>query len=235
MTPRRTCRDLSMSHDVYIALALNGGTPSEVSGRSFAAPHLHGGPHLATADLTWGKDCTARLTCSFLCPDGMPADGVDRIDVFGAGWAAQAHPNPRPLTVWDNTRAHHPLSHEVFDTGGGMLSEQLKSFVQAVRGESPVPRGATFEDGLLVTSILDKLKLSSASHGRPISVSSQDSPISVQPPTHTPSPVTLVDAHIHLFQDGCEGLRIGWRLHHRAENSTALLGTKRATLFSTTT
>lgn len=100
----------------------------------------------------------------------MPADGVDRIEVFGAGWSALAHPNPRPLTVWDDQRAHHPLSHEMGDGdggGGGMLTEQLRAFLDAVRGDAPVPVGARYEDGIRVAMLLDKLK-ESARTGRPV-------------------------------------------------------------------
>lgn len=100
----------------------------------------------------------------------MPADGVDRIEVFGGGWSALAHPNPRPMTVWDNQRAHHPLSHEMGDGdggGGGMLTEQLRAFLDAVRGDAPVPVGARYEDGVRVAMLLDKLK-ESARTGRSV-------------------------------------------------------------------
>ena len=87
---------------------------------------------------------------------------MDRVRVYGDGWGGETLPNPRPLVVWDDARAHHPLAHDIYPGGGGMLTEQLRSFVKSARGLSPVPAGSTYADGLLVTSLLAKLKRSAA-------------------------------------------------------------------------
>jgi len=42
----------------------------------------------------------ASFAASYLTPAGMPPRGFDRMEVFGAGWAARISPNPRPIEVW---------------------------------------------------------------------------------------------------------------------------------------
>ncbi len=84
---------LTMIHDLYLTFALIGGDePVHISGQ------LHrredGGLDLAKANLEWVGGVWASLTASYLTPPGMSADGFDRLEVFGQGWAAQLPLNP---------------------------------------------------------------------------------------------------------------------------------------------
>ncbi|MFH1568243.1 MAG: gfo/Idh/MocA family oxidoreductase, partial [Gemmatimonadota bacterium] len=102
----------------------------------------------------------ASLTASFLTPPGMPADGFDRLEAFGDGWAARLTPNPRPIEFYQE-RARWPMSLEIrADAGGasGMLAEELRCFCRVVRGAGPVPLGATYEDGLQLARWLERLE-----------------------------------------------------------------------------
>ena len=54
----------------------------------------------------------------FLTPAGMPADGFDRMEVFGRDWTARVSSNPRPLELWDDAaRATDDLGNGMTMTG----------------------------------------------------------------------------------------------------------------------
>ncbi len=85
----------TMVHDLYSLLALvDRAEPVDYN----AQIHRTGSGEcdLAIAQLRWESGTVASFTSSFLTPAGMPADGYDRTEVFGAGWAARITPNPRP-------------------------------------------------------------------------------------------------------------------------------------------
>ena len=155
---------LLMVHDLYLTQALmNQAEPTEFRCQ-FRAARGGAAVDLAVATLAWGQDAVASLTASFMTPGGMPADGFDRLEVFGDGWAARIDPNPRPFHLWDNDRAGWPLGLEIRaggeDTGApaGMLAEELRCFCRVVRGLEPVPAGATFQDALQVQRWVDRLE-----------------------------------------------------------------------------
>ena len=150
---------LTMVHDLYCLVALTGGLEPQ---RFEAAlrRNAEGACDLATARLCWPGGLTASLTASFLTPPGMPADGFDRLELFGDGWAARIQPNPRPLELWDD-RARWPMGLEISASSGnpaGMLAEELREFFRVVRGEQPVPLGARYSDGLQVQRWLENLE-----------------------------------------------------------------------------
>jgi predicted dehydrogenase len=114
---------------------------------------------LAVAQLQWSNGLLASFAASYLTPVGMPPRGFDRMEVFGAGWSARIHPNPRPIEVWGE-RAFWPLALEIrADTTGatGMMAEELRCFCRVVRGLQSVPVGATYDAALQVQQWMDKL------------------------------------------------------------------------------
>lgn len=147
----------AMVHDLYCAQALLGGAEPEEFSCQY---HRTGGEiDLANATLTWGNGVVGRFAASFMTPEGMPPRGVDRMEVFGAGWSAKLEPNPRPLTLWSD-RAEWPLALEILmDEDGvvGMMAEEQRCFLGVVRGERAVPLGARYEDALQVQRWMDRL------------------------------------------------------------------------------
>jgi UDP-N-acetylglucosamine 3-dehydrogenase len=154
---------LTMVHDLYAVLAL---THRAEPNRFSAQTHRNESGHvdLAIAQLQWPGGMTASFTASFLTPPGMAADGFDRMEIFGRGWAARTTPNPRPLEMWDD-RAQWPMALEIRadpDAPGGMLAEQMRCFCRVVRGRRRVPMGATYQDAMQVERWLDKLVVCAA-------------------------------------------------------------------------
>ena len=147
----------AMVHDLYCAQALLGGAEPE----DFSCQYhkTKGAIDLANATLTWGKGVVGRFAASFMTPEGMPPRGVDRMEVFGAGWSAKLEPNPRPFSLWSD-RAEWPLALEILmdeDGVAGMMAEEQRCFLGIVRGERAVPIGARYEDALQVQRWMNKL------------------------------------------------------------------------------
>lgn len=142
---------LTMVHDLYCVLALRGGA-EPCRFRIDTHCTASGACDLISVRLQWPDGVLASLTASFLTPAGMPGDGFDRLEVFGAGWAARIQPNPRPFELWDD-RARWPMELEILAGGGrpsGMLAEELRTFCRVVRGQQQVPLGARYADALQV-------------------------------------------------------------------------------------
>lgn len=149
----------AMVHDLYAVQALLG---SQEPARFTAQYHRtkKGEIDLATAQLQWADGPLATFAASYLTPDGMPPRGFDRLEVFGAGWSARIDPNPRPIEVWDESRASWPLPLEIRAAASGatgMMAEELRCFCRVVRGKQAVPAGATYADALQVQEWMDKL------------------------------------------------------------------------------
>lgn len=150
---------LLMVHDLYMVQALvEGREPATFSAQERRTPA--GECDLALAQAGWEDGLVASLAASFLTPEGMPADGYDRLEAFGRGWAARVEANPRPLTVWDD-RARAPLTLEITPDPrlpAGMLAEELRAFCHVVRGRQPVPLGARYTDALQILRWLERLE-----------------------------------------------------------------------------
>ena len=150
---------LTMVHDLYCVLALTGGAePCHFSLQTHRT--ATGACDLACARLQWFEGTVASLTASFLTPAGMPSDGFDRLEVFGAGWTARIRPNPRPFELWDES-ARWPMALEIMVDNGrpsGMLAEELRTFCRVVRGQQAVPLGARYADALQVQRWLARLE-----------------------------------------------------------------------------
>ena len=149
---------LTMVHDLYCVRALM----PRAAPIAFSA-HWHrtegGAVDLALARLQWDDGTIASLTASFLTPAGMPTDGFDRLEIFGRGWAARIQPNPRPFELWDE-RANWPLALEIradAESPSGMLAEELRCFCRVVRGEQPVPLGASYFDAIEIQRWIARL------------------------------------------------------------------------------
>jgi hypothetical protein len=147
-----------MVHDLYCVQVLK--QRAEPIRASAQIHHdANGRVDLALAQLQFDDDSIASLTASFLTPPGMPADGFDRIEVFGRDWAARVNPNPRPFECWDDA-ARRPVTLEI-DHGDdwvtGMLSEELRHFCRVIRAESKVPMGASYTDAIQVQRWLKRL------------------------------------------------------------------------------
>lgn len=157
---------LLMVHDLYLAFALTGGEePIRVSGRLH--PRQGGGFDLARAELEWASGTWGSFTASYLTPPGMGADGFDRLEVFGHGWAAQLRLNPQPLELWAE-RAEWPLTLNIFAgpvAPSGWLAEELRHFCRVVRGQASVPPGARYVDALRIQNWLEQLETSAQANG----------------------------------------------------------------------
>lgn len=148
-----------MVHDLYATQVLvDRAEPATFSAQFHRTKD--GEVDLALAQLAWLHGPLATFAASYLTPTGMPPRGVDRMEVFGAGWSARIHPNPRPIEVWDD-KACWPLALEIRAGAGGptgMMAEELRCFCQVARGLQPVPLGATYADALQVQAWMDKLE-----------------------------------------------------------------------------
>lgn len=149
---------LTMVHDLYCAFALtNGEEPVEFSSQIHR--HQTGALDLALAQLRWPSGTVGSFTAAFLTVPGMSADGFDRMEVFGEGWAGRLQANPRPLEIWDD-KARWPMELEIRadqNAPTGMMAEELRCFCRVVRGMQSVPQGATYQDAMRVQQWVDRL------------------------------------------------------------------------------
>jgi predicted dehydrogenase len=143
--------EATMVHDLYaVQMLLDRAEPIHFSAQYHRRPG--GAIDLALAQLKWPNGVVASFASGYLSTAGMAPRGFDRTEVFGDGWAARICPNPRPIEVWDE-KAHWPMPLEIrTDPHGptGMMAEELRCFCRVVRGEQPVPMGATYADALQV-------------------------------------------------------------------------------------
>lgn len=152
---------LLMIHDLYLTYALmQGRQPEHITGRLH--PRRGGGFDLARAELEWADGTWASLTASYLTPPGMGAEGFDRVQIFGKDWSSRLHLNPRPLEIWAE-QAEWPLALDIYVdpmAPSGWLAEELRHFCRVVRGQSDIPVGARYQDGLCVQKWLEQLEMS---------------------------------------------------------------------------
>lgn len=149
----------AMVHDLYaVQVLMERADPDHFSAQFHRTPG--GAVDLASAQLQWNSGPVASFAASYLTPEGMPPRGIDRMEVFGTGWAARIEPNPRPIEVWGET-AEWPLALEIRagNSGAtGMMAEEQRCFCRVVRGLQSVPVGATYADAIQVQGWMDKLE-----------------------------------------------------------------------------
>lgn len=150
---------LLMIHDLYLAFALVGGAePTHVSARLHQ--RADGGYDLARAELEWPTGTWGSFTASYLTPPGMSAEGFDRLEVFGHGWAGQIRALPQPLDIWAD-KHEWPLTLDVFVdpvAPSGWLAEELRHFCRVVRGQVGPPLGARYRDALQIQGWLERIE-----------------------------------------------------------------------------
>lgn len=148
----------TMVHDLYVVQALtNRAEPERFSSQFHRV--ATGAVDVALAQLQWSDGTLASFAAGYITPTGMAPRGFDRMEVFGHGWSARISPNPRPIEVWDE-KASWPMPLEIrADLGGpsGMMAEELRCFCRVVRGQQPVPVGATYFDALQVQRWMERL------------------------------------------------------------------------------
>ncbi|HEY3787202.1 MAG TPA: Gfo/Idh/MocA family oxidoreductase [Urbifossiella sp.] len=153
----------AMVHDLYATQVLvDRADPVHYSARFHRTPS--GAVDLAVAQLQWADGLLASFAASYLTPEGMPPRGFDRMEVFGSGWSARIHPNPRPIEVWDE-RTLWPMALEIQADGTGatgMMAEELRCFCRVVRGQQTVPVGASYADAIQVQQWMDRLEAGTA-------------------------------------------------------------------------
>jgi predicted dehydrogenase len=161
--PGESPLELLMVHDLYMTqVIVDRAEPVRFDCRVHR--HARGEVDLAVAQLQWADGRLASYAASFMTPGGMSADGFDRLEVFGDGWAARLDPNPRPIELWDE-RARWPMALEIRAdpiAPSGMMAEELRCFCRIVRGVEPVPPGATYEDAMQVQRWLERLAQSAS-------------------------------------------------------------------------
>jgi predicted dehydrogenase len=154
---------LTMVHDLYLVDALMQGVePCVMEARYHRTADGH--VDLVLARLEWPGGGVGRFAASFMTPAGMPADGYNRLEVFGEGWAARICDNPRPLTVWGD-RAEWPLGLDLLADGThacGILAEELRHACAVTQGREPVMQGLRFADALRIQNWLARLEASAA-------------------------------------------------------------------------
>lgn len=159
--PEETPLRLTMVHDLYLAYALmNGAEPVRLSARFH--PRAGGGCDLALAEMEWENGTWASFTASFLTPPGLAADGYDRMELFGPGWAAQIRLNPQPLELYTE-RAEWPLGLDITAdpvAPSGWLAEELRCFCRVARGREEPPLGARYADALRLQEWMERLERS---------------------------------------------------------------------------
>ena len=157
----------AMVHDLYAVQAfVDRAEPTRLSAQYHRTNS--GEVDLALAQLVFPGGTVASFAASYLTPAGMPPRGFDRMEVFGAGWAARISPNPRPMEVWAE-QASWPLPLEIRTAATGptgMLAEEQRCFYRVVRGLAPVPVGATYADGLQVQAWMENLAACAESSSR---------------------------------------------------------------------
>lgn len=151
---------LTMVHDLYVVLALmNRAEPTMFDAQVHRTDD--GEIDIALSQLKWADGTLASFDAGFVTPAGMAGDGFDRMEVYGDGWMSRILPNPRPIEVWDDDRAHWPMALEIrADPDGptGMMAEELRCFCRVVRRTQDVPIGATYADAIQVQRWLDRLE-----------------------------------------------------------------------------
>ena len=165
--PGETPFYLTMVHDLYSVQSLvEGKEPAHFN--SQAHFNQKGSMDLALAQLTWPDGSLATFSAGFLTPEAMPAEGFDRMEIFGKNWMARMHPNPRPLEVWDENYVP-PMTLEILtdsNTNTGMLAEELRCFCKVVRDLEQIPKGTRYQDGIQVMRWLDRLTKASENSGK---------------------------------------------------------------------
>ncbi len=158
---------LLMVHDLYIAAQMvKGEDPSEFHFMESAQAGNH--PDMAWASLRWADGRMATFHSHCTLPPSAPADGWDRIEIFGTGYHSLVQTNPAPWQ-WQGAHPQWPIALELSTVQGrptGMLAEAQRSFIAALKG-APLPEGCSLENALQIERWAARLMQSRTSLNTP--------------------------------------------------------------------
>jgi predicted dehydrogenase len=149
---------LTMVHDLYVAARMVRGE-DPIGFHAEESRNAAGRVDMSWATLRWKDGRIATFQCHMMLPEGAPAEGWDRVEIFGDGWHSEATTNPAPWT-WTAAKQQWPINLEVHDSGG-MLMAALRNFLQASLGH-PIPEGCRVADALQVQDWIERLLHSAA-------------------------------------------------------------------------
>lgn len=141
---------LLMVHDLYItARMVKGEEPTEF--HFMESAQAGSNPDMAWASLRWADGRTATFHSHCTLPPIAPADGWDRVEIFGSEYHSLIQTNPAPWQ-WQGAHPEWPIALELSTVQGrptGMLAEAQRSFIAALKG-APLPYGCRLEDALQI-------------------------------------------------------------------------------------
>ncbi len=144
---------LTMVHDLYVAAQMaNGEEP--VGFHAAVGRNAEGRADMSWAELRWADGRVATFHCHMMLPEGVPAEGWDRVEVFGDDFYTQVTTNPSPW-IWTDSRMRWPVNLEIHDSGG-MLAALLRDFLRA-SAHGRVRKGCRVEDALQVQNWIERL------------------------------------------------------------------------------
>jgi predicted dehydrogenase len=144
---------LTMVHDLYVAAQMvNGEEP--VAFHAAESRNAMGRADMSWAELRWADGRIATFQCHMMLPEGAPAEGWDRVEVFAQDFYSQTTTNPAPW-VWADSHMRWPMNLEIHDSGG-MLVALLRDFLRA-SVDGRIAKGCRVEDALQVQNWVEHL------------------------------------------------------------------------------
>jgi len=146
-----------MVHDLYVAARMTRGEePARLDAIELAGRY---GVQYAWATLRWADGRVATFHAHNGIPETDRCEGNDWVEVFGDDYHLRVDSNPQPMTLTEQKKTY-PVSYEISEVDGvpvGMLAEELRSFVSACVGRTPVAEGCRIEDALQIQRWMDRL------------------------------------------------------------------------------
>ncbi len=145
---------LTMVHDLYVAARMvNSVEP--VHFHAAESRNTAGRTDMAWAELRWADGRIATFHSHMMLPDGVPAEGWDRVEVFGDDFYTQVTTNPAPW-IWADSRMEWPANLQI-SRSDTLLATVLRDFLRAA-ADGHVTEGCRVEDALQVQDWIDQLK-----------------------------------------------------------------------------
>lgn len=149
--------NLTMVHDLYVAAQMACGEEPERFDCLDAADAKGRIDH-GWATLRWKDGRVATFHSHWMLPEGAPALGLDRLEVFGQAYYTRVDATPQS-TIWMEKKAVWPIGLEISSVDGrptGILAEEQRSFAAACRTGN-VPAGCRMQDAVQVQWWMDRL------------------------------------------------------------------------------
>ncbi len=152
---------LLMVHDLSVIAEMVGGEePSDFS--LLESRGATGQVDMAWATLRWADGRVATLQAHCTLPACAPADGWDRMELFGDDLHSVIQTNPAPWQWQQGEKPLWPVALEISTVQGrpvGMLVEAQRSFIAATQGAA-IPGGCTLGDALRLERWMARLRQS---------------------------------------------------------------------------